>query len=150
VAETHLDGGNQPPAPGSPGAGSLIPVNQRIVTWDAQGNPLVRNQQVFTKAQVSEIAMAAASERYVSADDELAVELGIPPSEYYGLTNLEVMLIKQARWAATSGETDVIEKVLDRLIGRPKQTSESHSIVETYEEALKRIGGKIVDAEVVE
>lgn len=149
MTATHLDGAATPPALGSPGAGGLVPVTQRLVTWDAQGNPLVKNVAVFTKAQVSEVAMAAASQLYVDPNDELAIELGIPPSEFYGMTNLEVMLIKQARWAAESGETDVIEKVLDRLIGRPKQSSESHHVHETYEEALKRIGGKVVDAEVV-
>lgn len=122
-----------------------IPITQRIVTWDASGNPVVKAVSVFTKAQVSEIAMAAASAPYVdsAADDELAISLGLPPSEFYGMTNLEVMLIKQARWAAKSGETEVIDKVLDRLVGKPKQTSENHTITETYEQALQRIARKM-------
>lgn len=139
--KTHLDGANDGPAPGSPGAG-LVAINQRLVTWDAAGNPVVKNVAVFTRANVSELAMAAASQPYVTADDELAVSLGLPPSEFYGMTNLEVMLLKQARWAATSGETAVIEKVLDRLIGRPKTTAETHTITETYEQALTRISKK--------
>lgn len=141
MAPTHLDGGNEGPAPGTPGAG-LVAINRRLVTWDAQGNPVVNNVAVFTRANVSELAMAAASQPYVTPDDELAVALGLPPSEFYGMTNLEVMLVKQARWAATSGETDVIEKVLDRLIGRPKQSIEKHEITETYEQALARVGKK--------
>lgn len=139
MPETHLDA-REPPVPGTPGAGGLVPVLQRIVTWDSQGNPLVRNHAVFTKIQVSDIAMAAASALHVDPDDELAVALGLPPSEFYGMSNLEVMLIKQARWAAKSGETDVIEHVLDRLIGRPKQVSESKSLELTYEDYLKEVG----------
>ncbi len=153
MAETHLDGANQPPAPGSPGAGALVPITQRLVTWDKDGNPLVRNVQVFTRAQVSEIAMAAASEPFIDPNDELAISLGLPPSEFYGATNLEVMLVKQARNAAKTGDTDVVEKILDRLIGRPKQSIEKHEIVESYESALKRIGAKtraVVDAEIVD
>jgi len=112
------------------------------VTWDAEGNPVVKNVQVFTRAQVSDIAMAAASAPYITADDELALALGLPPSEFHGMSNLEVMLIKQARWAAASGETDVIEKVLDRLIGRPKTTAEVKSLSLGYEDMLKEIARK--------
>lgn len=142
MTQTHLDGANEPPPPGVPGGGVLAPVNQRLVTWDADGNPLVKNVRVFTKTQVAEIAMAAASQPYVDLNDELAVALGLPPSRFYGMTNLEVMLVRQAEWAAASGETDVIEKVLDRLVGKPKQSSESLHIHDSYEEALKRIGAK--------
>lgn len=155
AGETHLDGAGKPPASGSPGAGALVPVNQQIVTWDSDGNPMVQTQRVFTKAQVSEIAMAAASQLYVDPNDELAVALGLPPSRFYGKTNLEVMLIKQAEYAAASGERDYVNDVLDRLIGKPVAKSESHSITETYDQALQRIAkaaaakAKIVDAEIV-
>lgn len=127
------------PAPGSPGAG-LVAVPRRIVSWDmTTGEPVVRTVQVFTKAQVSEIAMAAASLPYAEPGDELAVELGLPPSEFYGRPILEVMLIRQARNAARTGDSQEVERVLDRLVGKPKQTSESHRITETYEEFLKRV-----------
>jgi hypothetical protein len=156
VAEApHLDHADQSPPPGVPGGGGLVPVLQRIVTWDGDGTPVVREQQVFTKAQVSQIAMAAASLPYVDPNDELALALGLRPSEFYGMTNLEVMLVKQARYAAESGETDVIDKVLDRLVGKPKQSVEKHEIVETYDQALARIGraaaakARPIDAEIV-
>lgn len=158
AGETHLDGAGKPPAPGAPGAGGLVPVNQQIVTWDGEGNPIVKTQRVFTKAQVSEIAMAAASQPYVDPNDELAVALGLPPSRFYGMSNLEVMLIKQAEYAASSGERDYVNDVLDRLIGKPVAKSESHNINETYDQALQRIAkaaaakakpANIVDAEIV-
>ena len=113
-------------------------MNQRIVTWDEQGNPIVRNVAVFTRANVTEIAMAAASMPYVTAEDELAVALGLPPSEFYGRTNLEVMLIRQARSAA-DGNADDRESLIDRIAGKPKTTSESLHVHESYEDALKRI-----------
>lgn len=128
---------------------ALAPIPRRIVEWDIEGNPVVRTVSVFSRAQVSEIAMAAASQPYVSPEDELAVALGLPTSEFYGMTNLEVMLVKQARHAAESGDSAVVDKVLDRLVGKPKLTTESHHIHESYEQALRRIGQKVVEAEVV-
>ena len=157
AGEKHLDGDGLTPPPSAPGGGALVPIQQRIVSWDVDGNPVVRSVSVFTKAQVSEIAMAAASLPYVDPNDELAVTLGLPPSEFHGKTNLEVMLIRQARWAAESGDTDVIDKVLDRLVGKPKQSVESHTISETYDQALQRIARAaaaakpvVIDAETVD
>lgn len=140
MPETHLDEASKPPAPGTPGAGGLVPVVQRLVTWDAQGNPVVRNTAVFTKVQIADLQMAAASAPYLDPNDELAVAIGLPPSEFYGMSNLEVILIKQARYAASSGERDYINDVLDRLQGKPKTTAEVHSTTESYEQFLVRVG----------
>lgn len=126
------------PTPGSPGVGVF---NRAIVTWDAAGNPLVRTVQVFSKAQVSEIAMAAASMPYVgpeTVDDAARAALGLSVSEFYGMTNLEVMLIKQARKAATTGESAEVDAVLDRLIGKPLAKTESKTLALTYEDFLKQ------------
>lgn len=140
MAETHLDGAGKPPAPGSPGAGALVPIMQRLVTWGADGNPVVRTSAVFSKQQIGDLQMAAASSFFTDPNDELAIAIGLPPSEFYGMTNLEVMLIKQARYAATSGEREYINDVLDRLQGKAKTTAEVHSTVETYEQFLARVG----------
>lgn len=128
----------------------VVPVNRRIVVFDAvSGRPVVQNVPMLTKAQVAEIALAAASQLYVDPNDESALELGLPPSEFYGMTNLEVMLIKQARNAALTGDSDMVEKILDRLIGKPKQTSEIAKTV-TYEGYLTQIAQKVMDATPVE
>jgi len=140
LAETHLDGANTPLAPGQPGAGGLVPVMQRLVAWGPDGNPIVRTTAVFTKQQIGDLQMAAASSLFVDPNDELAIAIGLPPSEFYGMTNLEVMLIKQARYAASSGERDYINDVLDRLQGKAKTTAEVHTTSETYEQFIARIG----------
>lgn len=147
LALTH----QQSPALGTPGTG-LSAVNRRIVVWE-NGVPVVRTETCFTKAQVSDIAMAAASQPYVTADDELAIELGLPPSRFYGMTNLEVMLLKQAENAARTGDGQEVDRILDRLIGKPLAKSENLNISDTYEKALERIGkaaaAKPIDAQVV-
>ena len=141
AGQATTPGGTQAP-PSREGGGALGPVavTQRLVVWDKDGNPVVKTQQVFTKTQINELQMAAAAMPYVDPNDELAVAIGLPPSEFYGMTNLEVMLVKQARYAAASGERDYVNDVLDRLQGKPKQSSESHVVTDTYESALARIG----------
>jgi hypothetical protein len=116
----------------------IVPVNRRLVTFDpTSGVPVLSTGPVFTRAQVSELALAAASQLYVDPNDELAVSLGLPPSRFWGMTNLEVMLIKQAEAAARTGEN--VDAILDRIIGKPKQSIESHKVVETYEGMLQRL-----------
>ncbi len=150
MAETHLDGPLVPPAP--PGA-----VNTRIMRWEG-GQPVVRDVPMLTKTQIQEIGAAALALPYSEPGDALAIELGLQPSEFYGRPLYEVMKIKQAREAARTGDTAIIESIEDRVVGKPKQSVESHSIKETYEEYLARISREdalpvralpIQDAEVV-
>lgn len=137
-----------------------MPVNQQIVTWDADGNPVVRAVRVFTKAQVSQIALAAFSQPYVDPNDELAIAIGLKPSRFYGMTNLEVAMVRQAE-AAAKGDLDAHEALLDRAIGKPKQSVEKE-LGDNYAQALDRIAkaaaakaagsgpaGQVLDAEVV-
>ncbi len=83
---------------------------------------------------------AAATLPYQDANDELAISMGLPPSRFYGMTNLEVMLIKRQEEAARTGESVEVEHILDRLLGKPKATSEVHTTSETYEQYLARVG----------
>lgn len=120
---------------------------------------MVKEVPLVTAALVKDIQKAALAELYSEPDDELAIELGLPPSEFYGRPLIEVMLIRQARRAARTGDKDEVEAIRDRLEGKPKTTSENHNITESYEDALTRIGKNeaarraaapvIVDAEVV-
>ena len=117
---------------------SLIPINRRIVAWDPDtGQPVVQNVPMFTRAQISEIALAAASQPYVDPDDEIKIELGLAPSRFFGRSNLEVMLVKQAEGAAKTGEG--VDSILDRLIGKPKQSLESVKVSMSYEDWLKDV-----------
>ena len=120
-------------APLPPGA-----VSRRLVVFE-MGVPVVKEVAIITAPLVKEIQAAALAEPYAEPDDLLAVELGLPPSEFYGRPLIEVMLIKQARRAAATGESDLVEAIRDRMEGKPKTTSENHNISESYEDALKRI-----------
>jgi len=94
----------------------------------------------LTPKQIDEVAAAAVMTPYEEPGDQFAIEMGMLPSEFYGRPLIEVMLIRQARHAAHTGDKDYVEAILDRRLGRPKTTIESHSIHETYAQALERIG----------
>ena len=120
---------------------NLPAVHQRIVTWEG-GVPVVKNVPVITESVVAAVQAAAAAQLYVDADDALAAELGLPPSRFSGMTNIEVMLVKRTELAAKTGDDDRIERVLDRLVGKPKTKGEVHSVSETYEQFLERTAKK--------
>ena len=124
--------GDQPPPPIAGAVIPAAPTLKRVVVFDpATGQPVIQNVPMFTKQQVANIIVAAATELYEGDP--------ILEPEFIGKTNLEVMVIKQTRRAAANGEMVLVEAILDRIIGKPKTTSESHSISETYEQALARI-----------
>ena len=110
--------------------------NRRLVKW-VDGSPILENVPVFTPAQVTDLMFAAAALPYYDADDELAISMGLPPGRFYGMTNLEVMVIRQQEEATRTGDS---APVLNRLLGLPKATSEVHLTKETYEQYLARIG----------
>ena len=118
----------------------MVAINRRIVGWNPQtGSPEITNVPMLTKAQIVDIVAAAVSLPYKEPGDDLAVELGLPPSEFYGMTNMEVMLIRLSRAAAATGSREDVETLLDRLLGRPHATSETIKTTMTYEDRLKDI-----------
>lgn len=120
------------PSPREEGAASLV-VRRRIVQWDAQGNPVVSLEPMVTSAQVRDLHAAAVA-RPFSAPDPVD-----PDHKYDGLPMIEVMVLKKVERAARSGES---EEVLDRLVGRPKQTTETTKLTVSYEDALREIERK--------
>lgn len=101
---------------------------RRIHARTSDGTPIINAAPTFTKAQIGEMALAALSLPYHDP-------LGLEP-EFAGVTNAEVMMIKMARKAAT-GDIAATEMLLDRVLGKPKQTSEVQSLHLTYEDFLK-------------
>lgn len=108
-------------------------MNRRIVTWDAEGNPVATTERLVTKAQIQDLYAAAAGELF-SCEDPFD-----PDFIYNGLPLVEVIVKKQIRAAARNGEG---EAVMDRLAGRPKQETLSTKLTLTYEDALREIERK--------
>lgn len=151
----HLDGGRLP----APAEGPPAPISRRLVVFEG-GVPVLKDVPLLTPTLMKDIQRAAMVERYAEPGDELAIELGLPPSEFYGRTLAEVMVIKQARRAAATGESELVEAIRDRLEGKPKTTAENVNHNINYESALLDIDAKekaraappaspIIEAEVV-
>ena len=141
------------PAPSAPappaGRGVLAPIQRRVIGWDPEtGAPSVELVPMVTKAQAEATVSATAALPYDG-----------PELEFQGLSNLEVALIRQAQGAAR-GDREDLKEIMDRIAGRPKQTSEVTKVTMTYEDNLKataaRRAGKasvdrarIIEAQVV-
>lgn len=122
------------PAPAEPAsAGAHIAVKRRFITWDATGNPQVVSEDVLTKAAIQDLYMAAAAQMY-EPDPHTPSD-----AQYAGLTCAEVMVRKQIQQAARTG---VAEIVMDRLVGKPKQSTEVTKLNLTYEDTLREIARK--------
>jgi hypothetical protein len=136
-------------------------LNRQLIEW-VDGAPVVKTMTLITAPQIKDLHAASLTQIYSEPYDDLAIEMGLPPSRFYGMTLLEVMLIKRAENAARSGDSDEVERILDRELGKPKTTAEVHSVSETYEQACLRIARAeeakrvasakvvVVDADVVE
>jgi len=110
---------------------SAVIVNRRLMVWGADGLPVPSSSPLITKPQLEALAGAAMSLPYVDP-------LGLDGGEFDGLTNAEVMMIRMARKAA-EGDLAVASELLDRVLGRPKQSVESKSIRMSYEDVLKEM-----------
>ena len=120
-------------APAEAGTASHIAAKRRFITWDADGNPRVASEEVLTRAAVQDLYMAAAAQMY-EPDPHVPSD-----AQYAGLTCAEVMVRKQIQQAARSGAA---ETVMDRLVGKPKQSTEITKLNLTYEDTLREIARK--------
>lgn len=141
MSAPHLEGAGLPPPPGAPGGNALSVVTRRITQWE-NGVPVVRDVPMLTKSQIVDTIAAVVSLPYYDPQDDLAVEMGLKPSRFWGMTNAEAMITRLVESAAKSGDKDEVEKILDRLLGKPKQTSETIKTTLTYEDRLKEIAAR--------
>jgi hypothetical protein len=119
-------------------------INRRMIAWGPDGLPIPVSTPLISKVQIEALASTALS---LPFHDPLCLE-----PEFEGMTNVEVMMVKMARKAA-GGDLAVASELLDRVLGRPKQSMESKSLNLSYEDFLNEIarknterGGTIFDA----
>jgi hypothetical protein len=146
---------SSPATPGGsdPARALGVVIQRRLVQFDpVTGYPVVVIVPTLTKTQIGDTAAAALSLPY---EDPLNLE-----PQYKGLTNVEVAMTKVAKRAALNADLADVEMLLDRAIGRPKNTAENVNlnVNGTYEDFLRSVAAKvtpsspsptIVDAEVV-
>lgn len=110
---------------------------ESVIIWE-NGIPDVRYQKMLTKETVAELPLAALSQPYERTS--LEIELG-RDEEFENLTRAEVMHIRLARKAA-GGSMEAAKFLLERMLGKPKQSVETKSLSMTYTQYLEELTRK--------
>jgi hypothetical protein len=133
-------------------------VQKRLIVWGPDGVPRPSSVPALTSQGITELSTVALSLPYKLKPLEVFPPLGKDASniekarrqqeeekaqrdyedelEFEGMTNAEVMIIRMARLAA-AGDNEATAAILDRTLGRPKQSIESKSMTMTYADVLK-------------
>lgn len=118
------------------------PVNQQtaLIRWTDDGVPVPIEGLKMGPNAVKEYLSAAGGLLY---EGEPLPEGGryLDP-KYVGMTNLQVALVRLTESAA-NGNLDSLDKVLDRLIGKPKQQTESVTVSVSLNDHLERIANEL-------
>lgn len=145
--------GKHPIVPASPSTAdegrSLV--RGRLIDWDpATGLPVPISRPLLTTPQIEALATTALSLLYdpdepdeTDFTSKKSYEAAVKKWEternkYAGMTCGEVMMVKLAQHAA-EGNHAATEELLDRVLGRPKQTAEVKSVSMKYEDYLKKM-----------
>jgi len=122
---------------------SLIKVESysRHIEW-INGIPTPVSVPLISDRGVKEMVPTALSLPYVGrkvfvrnpTTGEETILLDIEP-EFVGMNNLEVMVIKEAQLAA-AGNSEATHRLLDRVLGKPKQQNENLNVNASYSEFL--------------
>lgn len=150
-------------------------VNRRVIAWTPEGLPVPTSQPLISRRGIEELASVALSLPYVVPEPEYPQEPDAEASvavraryeadclalrtrytaeceKFAGMTNVEAMMVRKAEKAA-NGDDGAANDLLDRVLGKPKQSVESKTLNLTYEDLLKekasQAASHIVDAEVV-
>lgn len=106
----------------------------KYIRWE-KGNPVPVYAPPLNKHQMSELVTAALSSEYEGdVDPETGEPINVDP-RYVGMTNAEVMAVRLAKKAA-SGHDKSVTEVLDRILGKPKQSVESVGVKMNYRDFL--------------
>jgi hypothetical protein len=128
-----------------PAVGSLGIIQKRMIVWGPDGVPRPSSVPTISRQGIEDLAAVALSLPYKIPEVPLnlpdkehqeAVARREDEMEFEGMTNAEVMIVKLARSAA-GGDAEATSMLLDRVLGRPKQSVESKSMTMTYADVLK-------------
>lgn len=104
-----------------------------LFEW-VEGMPKPRRKRAMGKEQIQNLHNAAAALPYRGVWNPLTQRFEMEV-DYAGLTQAEVAILKQWEKAA-SGDTKAYEKLMDRMLGKPKQAVETVSMKLSYQEVL--------------
>ncbi len=115
--------------------GNNVPIQATSIKWvNGVPEPFVKS---INPTSIKTLATTALSMPY---QGEYSSELDtfIMEPRFEGMTNAEVMWIRTAEKAA-AGDLAATNLILDRVLGKPKQSVESMSMTMTYPEFLEHL-----------
>lgn len=126
----------------------------QFFSWDDPNRPTTKNKQRFSRSQLQDMFGAVMALPYRGVWDPQLQEYYVE-DDYVGLTNGEVVAMKLVEMAVR-GDTKAINQLLDRMLGKPKQHTESVKMTMGLTEYLDAMaqeevehGGPIVDVQPV-
>lgn len=114
----------------------VVPVQRRLMAWGPDGGPMVTTAPLVTQAQIKDLYAAVAALPFECEDPFH------PDFVFNGLPIIEVMVRRQIAKAAQAGSEAMVETVIDRLIGRPMQSTETKRVNINYEDWLRETARK--------
>lgn len=122
-----------------------LPV-RKTIRWQG-GLPSLTNKEIISKPGVQKLLEVVMSMDYEGEGDPKGLE-----PELFGHSKMEVMMLRLARKAA-AGDEWAVKLVTERLLGKPKQTTENinaNLTFDNYPDFLEAVGVNVVDAELLE
>lgn len=109
------------------------------MVWE-NGNYIKKHRIAMRKEDVQELKLHAAQQMYIGDWDPVAQDY-IVDERYVGMTKIEVAQHKQMD-AAARGDFQALDKIEDRILGKPKQQVEAVQISATLEDFLEKVAQK--------
>ena len=119
--------------------GSNVPIRTTAIQWvNGVPEPIVKH---ITPTSVKALATTALSMPY-QGEYNAELDMYIIEPRFANMTNAEVMWIRTAEKAA-AGDLAATNLILDRILGKPKQSVESMSMSMTYPEFLEHLAKQV-------
>ena len=110
--------------------------SNQMFTW-VDNMPVPRVSKSMQKEQIQQLYHAAGGLPYRGIWNPTAQQYEIEDARFIGATNFEVMVMKDIEAACSSDGEKARERVMDRVLGKPKQAVESTSLTMSYADFLE-------------
>ncbi len=117
-----------------PPSSQLAARGGKLIRWE-NGKPVPVYAPPLAKEQVSDLLTASLSLEYEGEKAENGDAINFDP-RFAGMTNIEVIAIRLAERAA-SGDMKATTELLDRILGKPKQSHETVGVKMSYQDFLE-------------
>ena len=106
----------------------------KSIKW-VNGVPQPAYREIISRESVGDLPLVTLSLPYERTPSEIIDDID---KDLEGLTNAEVIMIRITRQAA-HGDQDAVKILLDRILGKPKQSIETKTLALNYQDYLEEL-----------